>query len=184
MDNLAKLVTADDLLHMPRGRVRRELVAGELREMPLRGLEDSRIATNFALTLGSFVKQQSLGVALPAGVGFVLARDPDTVRAPCAAFIARDRLASIANRQGFFPGAPDLAVEVISPNDTYSEVEEKVAAWLDAGCLMVVVANPRNRTLKVYRSRTEILVLTIDDTFSGSDLLPGFQLPVKEIFML
>jgi Uma2 family endonuclease len=75
-----------------------------------------------------------------------------------------------------------LAVEVISPNDSYSEVEEKVEAWLDAGCRLVVVVNPRNRSLKVYRSRTEVTVLTIDDSFDGGEVVPGFRLPIRRIF--
>jgi Uma2 family endonuclease len=91
-------------------------------------------------------------------------------------------VSGLYRRRGYFPGAPDLAIEVVSPGDTYSEVEAKVEEWLDHGCRMVVVTNPRNRTLKVYRSRTAVTVLTTDDTFDGSDVVPGFRLPVRRIF--
>ena len=111
-----------------------------------------------------------------------MAQNPDTVRAPDAAFVARERLGLATTKTGYFPGPPDLAVEVISPGDAYTEVEEKVDAWLDAGCRMVVLISPRNRTLKVYRTRTDITVLTTEDAFDGGDLLPGFLLPVRRIF--
>jgi Uma2 family endonuclease len=123
-----------------------------------------------------------LGVVCTAENGFVLETGPDTVRAPDVSFVKRERLASIRNPTSFFPGPPDLAVEVISPSDTYSEVEEKVEAWLGAGCQMVILINPRNRSLKVYKSPTDVMVLTVDDTFHGGDLLPGFQLPVRQVF--
>jgi Uma2 family endonuclease len=144
------------------------------------GFEHGCVIINFTVPLGCFVKENALGVVSAAETGFLLATDPDTVRAPDIAFVARERLGSVA--KGYFPGAPDLAVEVISPGDTYSEVEDKVEAWLDAGCRMVVVVNPRNRTLKVYRTRTDVVVLTVDDSFDGGDVLPGFKLPVRQIF--
>jgi hypothetical protein len=116
------------------------------------------------------------------GTSFLLTTDPDTVRAPDVAFVARERYASLSKTRGFFPGPPDLAVEVISPTDTYSEVEEKVEAWLNSGCRVLVVVNPRNRTLKVYRSTADVTLLSLTDTFLCQDLLPGFELPVSKIF--
>lgn len=182
MSTRVELVTADELLRMPRGKVRRELIAGELREMTPTGFEHGNVAINFTLPLASYVKEHNFGKVHAGETGFILSRDPDTVRSPDVMFISHQRLASLSKPRGYFPGAPDLAVEVISPNDTYSEVEAKVEEWLSAGCRMVVVANPRNCTLKVYNSPTEILVLGIEDIFSGADVLPGFQLPVREIF--
>jgi Uma2 family endonuclease len=175
-------VTADQLLRMPDHGVRRELVAGVLREMNLAGCEHGRVAVNFMGPLHLFVKQETLGAVFPAGTGFLLTTDPDTVLAPDVAFVSRERKAKVPRGDGYFPGPPELAVEVISPEDTYSEVEEKVERWLDAGCRMVVVVNPRNCTLKIYRTRTEVLVLTMQDSFDGGDVLPGFQLPVRQIF--
>jgi Uma2 family endonuclease len=91
-------------------------------------------------------------------------------------------MATVPRGGGYFPGPPDLAVEVISPGDTHSEVEEKVGRWLDAGCRMVVVVNPRNCTLKVYRTRSDVVVLTMEHSCAGGEVIPGFDLPVGEVF--
>jgi Uma2 family endonuclease len=179
----AALITADDLLNMPDSGMRRELIQGELREMTPTGFEHGCVAGNFSGPLVGYVRDMKLGVVCVSEPGFILATDPDTVRAPDVAFVTRERVASLTNVVRYFPGAPDLAIEVISPNDAYSEVEEKVECWLEAGCRMVVVANPRNRTLKVYRSRAEISLLTIDDSFDGGEVVPGFSLPVRQIFL-
>jgi Uma2 family endonuclease len=84
---------------------------------------------------------------------------------------------------GYWPGAPDLAIEVISPSDTYAEVEEKVFEWLEAGTLMVLVVNPRRRSVTIYRSLADIIVLTQNDTLDGGDVVPGWTMPVKDIFL-
>ena len=176
------LITANELLHMPDNGMRRELVEGELREMTPAGHEHGFVAMNFSAPLHAFVKEKALGKVFAAETGFVLAVDPDTVRAPDVAFVSRERLALLSKTNGFFPGPPDLAVEVISPDDSYAEVEEKVEAWLNSGCRVVVVVNPRNRTLKVYRSTADVALLTVADAFHCQDLLPGFKLPVSQIF--
>ena len=83
---------------------------------------------------------------------------------------------------GFFPGAPDLAIEVISPSDRYTEVEEKVADWLTAGTLAVIVVDPRRRTVKVHRSLTDAVVLTEPYVLGVDDIVPGWQMPVGDMF--
>jgi Uma2 family endonuclease len=178
-----KPVKANELLYMPENGMRRELVSGELRETTLSGSEHGLITMRFSVPLGHFIQQNDLGALFAAETGFLLARDPDTVRAPDIAFVTRERLESTPHGSGYFPGAPDLAVEVISPSDTYSEIEEKVQAWLSAGCRLVVVVNPRNSTLKVYRTQTKVAVLTADDFFDGGDIIPGFQLLVRNLFV-
>jgi Uma2 family endonuclease len=150
------LITAEELLYMPDSGLRRELILGEIRETPPSGFEHGCIAANFACALSTFVRDRCLGSVLIADPGFILATNPDTVRAPDVAFVVRDRVAALRRPRGYFPGSPDLAVEVISPTDTYSEVVETVETWLAAGCCMVVVANPRNRSLKVFRSRADV----------------------------
>ena len=97
------------------------------------------------------------------------------------AFVRAERMGTELGR-GFFPGPPDLAVEVLSPDDRAGEVLAKVQDWLDAGCLAVWVADPRTRTITVYRSRSEIVVLRDSETLSGGDLLPDFTLPVGKLF--
>jgi Uma2 family endonuclease len=117
-----------------------------------------------------------------AETGFRLASDPDTVRAPNVAFVSRARVEMVGEVEGFWPEAPDLAVEVLSPGDSYAEVEEKVFAWLDARTKMVVVINPRQRSATVYKSPTDITALAEAAVLNGGDVVPGFELAVREIF--
>jgi len=179
-----ELMTAAELLRMPDDGFRYELVQGELHKMSPASHEHGRIAAKMLVRLGSYVEAQQLGEVYAAETGFELAHDPDTVRAPDLAFIGRERVAAAKTAQGYFPGAPDLAVEVISPDDRYTEVDAKVEDWLDAGCRMVIVINPRrrHRTVAVHRSTVDVTTLTLDDTLDGGDVVPGWRLPIREIF--
>lgn len=177
-----KFLTAEELLRLPANGMRRELVRGELYEMPLAGYNHGRITVEFAAPLAQYVQEHRLGQVYAAGTGFILAYDPDTVRAPDCAFVTRARADAVGKGPGFFPGPPDLAVEVIAPDDTYFEVENKIEDWLVAGARLVVVVDPCNCTLKVYRSLTNVKFLTIEDLFDGEDLVPGFQLAVRCLF--
>jgi Uma2 family endonuclease len=146
------------------------------------GKKHGKVTMNVAIPLGQFVRERQLGEVYAAETGFKIGTDPDTVRAPDVAFVTRERVNQIGDIDGFVPGAPDLAIEVISPADSYSEVEEKVFEWLDAGCRMVVVANPRKKTFTVYRSRTNIKVLDEQLSLDGEDVVPGWILPLQGIF--
>ncbi len=180
MPTTKPLITADFLLRTPDlGRC--ELVCGELIRMPFAGYEHGAVISNVAGLLGTFVSQAGLGQVVGAGTGFHIAHDPDTVRAPDVAFVAADRLPS-PEPKGFFPGPPDLAVEVVSPDDRDSEVQAKVKSWLDAGCQIVWLVDPRRQTVQVFQSRSEARVLGLSDRLSGEPLLPGFSLAVAEIF--
>jgi Uma2 family endonuclease len=108
--------------------------------------------------------------------------DPDTVRAPEAAFASRERLEEAGPVEGYWRCAPDLAAEVISPNDRHTEVVEKALEWLDAGCRMVLVVDPKQHTVTVYRSRENIRILAEGDALGSADVIPGSSLPVTEIF--
>ena len=115
------------------------------------GSEHGWIVTNVTVPLAVFVKQRSLGRVFGAETGFRIGHDPDTVRADVA-FVTAMRV-GVELPPGFFPGPPDLAVEVLSPDDRAGEVLAKVQDWLDAGCRAVWVVDPRTRTVTVYRSR-------------------------------
>jgi Uma2 family endonuclease len=175
-------VTADELLHMPDDGFRYELVRGELRRMNPAGNVHGRVAMSFAWRLAQYVDENRLGTVYAAETGFRLSSDPDTVRAPDVAFVGRGRVEAVGEVEGFWPEAPDLAVEVVSPGDSYTDVEEKVFAWLDAGTKMVVVINPRQRSATVYKSPRDITVLAEADVLAGEDVVPGFELAVREIF--
>ncbi len=177
------LVTAEELFSMPDDGFRYELVRGELRKMAPAGHVHGKVAINISTPLAQYVRAHNLGTVYAAETGFKLASNPDTVRAPDVAFIRRDRVEEVGNVEGYWPGAPDLVVEVVSPSDTYSEVEEKVLEWLEAGVRMVIVANPRKRVVTVYRSLTEITVLTEADTLDGADVVPGWKMAVRDMFV-
>jgi Uma2 family endonuclease len=182
MDVVRQQVTADELLLMPDDGFRYELVKGELRRMNPAGNVHGRVTMSVAWRLARYVEETRLGTVYAAETGFRLASDPDTVRAPDVAFVSRARVEMVGEVEGFWPEAPDLAVEVVSPGDSYTDVEEKVFDWLEAGTKMVVVINPRQRSAIVYKSPTEITALAEADVLAGGDIVPGFELAVREIF--
>lgn len=145
------------------------------------GHEHGRITVNFTWRLAQFVAEHNLGVVYAAETGFILSRDPDTVRAADVAFVSTNRLENL-DVGGYFPGAPDLAVEVISPGDRYTEVDAKVNEWLEAGAQMVVIINPRSRTVKVITSPDDVRGLREADEFDGASVVPGFRVKVAAIF--
>jgi Uma2 family endonuclease len=140
------------------------------------------IAGNFYIPLGLYVRANGLGRVSMGDPGFMLARDPDLVLAPDVAFIHTDRLAPGAKAEGFLPLAPDLVLEVVSPGDTADEVAEKVEDWLNMGARMVVAISGRRRTVTVHRTGQPPKVLRGEEVFDGEDVVPGFRLPLPEIF--
>lgn len=178
----AHLVTADELFAMPDDSVRRELVRGEVREMSPAGKRHGRIGARILSRLGLHVESQGLGEVYNSDTGFKLSSNPDTVRAPDVAFVTREHADAVGEIDGFIPGAPDLAIEVISPTDSYGEVDEKVSEYLEAGTRMVIVVNPRHRIATVYRSPGDIVLLTENDALDGGDVVPGWSLPLRDLF--
>ncbi len=183
MSTTIELMTADELLKLPRGRFRYELVKGELKTMSPSGSEHGVIVVNMTLLLGPHVKKHQLGVVFGAETGFKIASNPDTVLAPDVAFVRYDRIPDSGIPKKYWPGAPDLAVEVISPGDTVKEVDKKVAAWFSAGTRLVWIINPKLRSITVYRSLTDVRVFTEGEELDGGDVVPGFRCRVAEIFV-
>ncbi len=177
-----RLVTADELLDMPDHGFRYGLVRGELRKMAPSGFEHGSAAGNIFASLHHHVRANYLGQVLIAETGFLLATNPDHVRAPDAAFVRQERVEATGIVRGFWPGPPDLAVEVVSLQDLYDEVVEKVDDWLTAGTRMVVVVNPCNRTASVRLPGRNPDILTERDTLDGGEVIPGWTMPVADIF--
>lgn len=175
--------TASELFGMPDDGFRYELVKGELRRMSPSGWEHGVVVVNITLLVGQHVKTDNLGACCGAETGFKLASDPDTVRAPDLAFVGRERIPESGMPKKFWQGAPDLAVEVVSPGDTYSEVEEKVGGWLGAGARAVWVVDPRRRGVSVYRPVADVTRLSEGDELDGGEVVPGFRCKVSEIFV-
>lgn len=176
------LMTADDLLRLPDDGARYELVRGELRTMAPSGWGHGKFASRVDRSLAPHVEANGLGEVLIGDAGFLLATGPDTVRGPDVAFVRQERLAGLDDQRGYFPGAPDLAVEVISPNDLYTEVDEKVAQWLEYGTVVVFVVNPRRRTVAVHRLGQPVVILGVSDVLTAEDVVPGWSLPVQRLF--
>ncbi|HWS87892.1 MAG TPA: Uma2 family endonuclease [Pyrinomonadaceae bacterium] len=175
--------TASELFEMPDDGFRYELVKGELRKMSPSGSEHGATIVNITVLLGQYVRAKKLGVCFGAETGFKIESDPDTVRAPDVAFISRERIPKSGIPKQFWPGAPDLAVEVLSPGDTRGEVDEKVTDWLEAGVRAVWVINPKKRVVMVYRSTTDVERLSEGDELGGGEVVPGFRCKVTEIFV-
>ena len=175
-------VTAEQLLRMPSDGCRYELIAGELSVMSPGGWRHGDVGGWLHALIGNYLVQQRIGKLFFAETGFILGRDPDTVRAPDIAFICNDHIPADLPEDAYWPGAPDLAVEIVSPGDTYREVDEKAKAWLAGGAQLVWVVNPLLRTVSVYRSAGSTVTLTEKDDLTGEDALPGFCCRVEEIF--
>jgi Uma2 family endonuclease len=161
---------------------RHELVAGELRVMSPAGWEHGQIIANLSDFLGAFIRQHKLGRWFGAETGFLLKHAPDTVRAPDFAFIANAHLPKTKPVEVYWPGAPDLAVEVLSPGDTSGEVADKVEEWLACGCAAVWVVNPKLKSVTIYQSLTNVRVFTAGESLSGDPVVAGFSCPVDELF--
>ena len=182
MTTQVQLTTADELLRHPGDGYRYELIEGELKKMAPAGNEHGFLAAVFAGLLITYVRAEKLGKVYAAETGFKIYANPDTVRAADAAFVSQKRLDEVGPVQGYWPGAPDLAAEVISPNDLYTEVSAKVAEWLRAGSKMVVVVNPRTQQVLIHAPDADVKVLGMDDVLEGGEVVPGWQLPIQELF--
>lgn len=174
------LLTADDLARLQPPNKRSELVRGVLIVREPAGFRHGDVAMNVAIAIGQFVRANHLGRVLAAETGFKIFTDPDTVRAPDVAFVRNDRITDPVPH-GFAPFAPDLAVEVLSPDDRPGDVLEKVADWLTAGTRLVWVVDPDRRLAAVYRMDGSLSLIGEDDALNGEDVLPGFRCPLSEV---
>jgi len=180
MEKTETLVTADELLAHPEWEPC-ELVRGKVVFMSPGGGEHGNVAAEALLLIGSFVKSRKLGKVYAAETGFYLAHDPDTVRAPDVSFVAKHRIPA-RSPKGFIPVVPDLAVEVQSPSDSALDMEKKALEFLEAGVPLVWVADPGTRSGRVYRKGRAVIILNQSEAFSGEDILPGFEMKLKDIF--
>ena len=174
----ARLMTADELLQMPDDGNQYELVRGELRKMAPASPWHSNYALHIGGELRRFVSERNLGFVTGADGGYLLAKNPDTVRAPDVGY-APEKPA--VDHRGYYDGAPALAIEVLSPNDPYSEIEEKVIDYLAAGTRVVIVVDPKKRAAWIQTARDR-RQLTMNDALEAPDLLPGWSLPLRDLF--
>jgi Uma2 family endonuclease len=177
-----RLFTADELFRLPENDRRYELIEGVLTKMPPTGFEHGDVTMNVAFLLKKHVTAHRLGKVLAAEVGFKLASDPDTVLAPDVSFIRQEEIDRLGPTKKFWPGAPDLAVEVMSPGDTVRAMQEKARLWLAHGARLVWVVNPARRTVSVHKPGAEAALLKEGDALEGQGVVQGFRCRVSEIF--
>lgn len=180
MGETKTLITADQLWTMSLPNERVELSDGELIRMPAAGFEHGFVATNVLLALSKFVRNRDLGAVLCAETGYKLGEH--TMRDPDVSFVSKERLAALGRPLGFWPGAPDLAVEVVSPGDCASDLQKKIQEYFQAGTKLVWAVYPQLQEVHVYRSPKDIRVVEAQDNLGGEDVLPGFSVQVGEFF--
>ena len=179
------LLTADEFLSHPAARERSELVRGVIRIMTPASWHHGIMSGNIFRALSNYVYAHQLGQCVPDGTGFVLPGLPNTVRSPDAAFVRTERLLRTeqSGGLGFLPIAPDLAVEVLSPSETASELDEKLADYRTAGTALVWVVDPEKRRVSVIAADAPARWLREGDTIDGGSVVPGFTCPVSDLFM-
>lgn len=177
------LMTADELLMMPDSRWGYELVRGKLKKYMPAGNLHGIIALKIGRILGNFAEDNDLGVVVAAETGFKIFQNPDTVRAPDSAFISKEKLARYGVTEKFFPAAPDLAVEVVSPSDKKKDIEDKIEDYLTAGVKLIWVIYPQKQFVVVHRQSKVVSILFENDELEGEDVVPGFSLPLEKLFV-
>ena len=177
-----KLMTWQELAQLPDDGMRHELVRGVLLTMAPPFDEHGRLADRIGRSLERHVDAHQLGEVRRAEIGCLLTTSPDTVRSPDVAFVSNQHRESLGTFRGYFPGSPDLVVEVVSTNDRYGDVDKKVREWLEHGAKLVFVVNPRRRSVGVHRPGQPPRTLSVDDTLSGEDVVPGWSMAVRDLF--
>jgi Uma2 family endonuclease len=176
------VLTLDEFAVLPpEDGYRLELSRGRLVREPAPGLGHSEVAGRIYRRLWAAAEEKGAGRVF-FHAGFTLSRDPPTVRVPDVAFVRAARLPESVLPEGFGDGAPELAVEVLSPSNSASDIQRKALDYLDAGAALVWIVDPRERTVTVYRSPSDIRILGARDVLEGEQVLPDLRVPVGELF--
>lgn len=175
-----KLITGEKLLAM--GDIGPcELIDGRIVPMVPTGNEHGVVEFNLGRHIGNFVAAHKLGWVTGGEVGIYTRRNPDRVRSADIAFVSRERSSGRPSK-GFLTVAPDLVVEIVSPDDRWQDVRQKLEEYFGIGVDRVWIVEPDNRAVLVYRSITEMSRLGAGDTLLGEGVLEGFSVPVAELF--
>jgi Uma2 family endonuclease len=160
---------------------RTELVRGQVVREPQPGYEHGRVQLRVGEILARFLREHAPDFTCAGPFGVLTEEEPDTVRGPDLAVVRRSRIERL-HPSGFLPGAPDLAIEVVSPSNTAADVQEKVAEYLASGAALVWVIYPKTRTVVVHDSRRHARFLPEEELLDGGSLFPALRIPVKELF--
>lgn len=176
-------VTADELLAMPDGGWRYELVRGELIRMSPASGGHGDVESELLYLVKHHVRTRRLGRVYPGDTGFQLATDPDIVRAPDVAFVQRARAPSGAARRTYFQGPPDLAVEIVSDSESATDIRETIEDYLRAGARLIWIVYPRTRSVTVYRADGTVSERRENDALNGEDVVAGFSCRVGDLVL-
>jgi Uma2 family endonuclease len=174
-----KLWTIEEVAALPDDAFRYALIKGELSRMPPPKFRHGRVVMVVGSHMFQYVDAHDLGVVTDQS-GFILERDPDTLLGPDLAFVQSSRVP--ADENAYPDLAPDLVVEVASPSQSGPSIEEKIALYRKAGVRLIWVVDPARRAVHVHRADGTYRLLTEQDTLDGEDVLPGFRLPVTQLF--
>ena len=178
----AAIVTPNQFLHHPAANERTELVRGHIQVMTPASAAHGLVSGTVLHLLATHVRQHHLGACFADSTGYTLPNLLNTVRAPDASFVRRDRLPTAGVGAGFLDMAPDLAVEVLSPSESRTDVAAKVADYRIAGTPLVWVIDPAARTVTVISATEDDVTLGEDQVLSGGNTLPGFTCAVRCLF--
>ena len=176
------IMTADDVVRLPDDGRLYELDEGRLVVLSPAAYWSGIVAAAFVLRIDAFIREHQLGVFAGPDVGMLLARAPDTLRAPDFSYVRRERLSGGIARRGFFSGAPDFAIEVLSPSDRFADVIRKVHQYLAAGTRLVWVVDPDARSVVIFRPGQVPQIVGADGVLDGEDVLPGCSLSLAEFW--
>lgn len=183
MSTLPKhLLTAEEFAALPLEGLRSELIEGELHTMPPAFEDHGTITLRLTVLLGHYVLTHRLGEMYAAETGFLIARNPDTVRAPDLAFTRKERVPSSGPAPRWVPVIPDLVVEVASSGDRPAEIRRKAEMWVEVGVRLVWVVLPVERAVEIHRAGQPVVTLDESATLDGADVVSGFSNPVSAIF--
>lgn len=178
--------TAEELVQISaaaRSRGERcELVNGEVAIMSPAGWKHGKVVSRIQSLLATFISEHDLGVSFGAETGFLISRNPDTVRAPDFAFVAKGRLPDEEPSDAYWPGPPDLAIEVLSPSDVAAEVQAKTQVWLDSGVGLLWNVDYEDKSVSVHMPDAAVQTVAGDQFIESPTLLPGFRAAVSEFF--
>lgn len=174
-------LTVEEYAALPDDDIRTELVRGVVIREPQPSFEHGRLQTRIAALLDTYIREAGLDLVAVGNFGVITSEAPATVRGPDAAVLNKSRLHEL-HRTGFLRGAPDLAIEIVSPSNRPPEIPEKVAEYLAAGAQAIWLVYPSSTTVAVHTSPEGVALLGATDTVDGGELLPGLDLPVAKLF--
>ena len=177
-----KPVTAEELLEMNSRGIKGELIQGVLSQVMAAGGQHGEIAMVLGAAMLAVVRPNRLGRVTGTDSGVLLDLENHVVREPDIAFFSAGKLPPGEVVAGYYQVVPDLVVEIASPGDTNAEVNDKCRMWISYGVSMVWELHPQWRSVSMHRASQSIVILTEDDTLDGGDVLPGFSIPVRDIF--